>query len=172
MVDERYGSFTAAWRFTRDQVPLPFDLTGGRAWFHDLHSSQVVSCGAGLDRRQCTLDIMFSGDLSEDQPAPAIIFKCVFVVMYCMSNLRKLVANFESQILTRPSSSVGPASASVIWRKQTTIRMWWCSFKRVRGKTHPRRWIGRSELWFRTCATAVQHGARSMVYQLRRHLTA
>ena len=80
VVDERYGSFTAAWRFTRDQVPLPFDLTGGRAWFHDLKTSQVVSCGAGLDKRQCTLDIMFSGDLSEDQPAPAIIFKCVFVV--------------------------------------------------------------------------------------------
>ena len=75
VVDEQYGSFTAAWRFTRDQVPLPFDLTGGKAWFHDLHTSQVVSCGAGLDKRQATLDLMFSGDLSEDQPAPAIIFR-------------------------------------------------------------------------------------------------
>jgi hypothetical protein len=71
VVNERYGSFDPAWRFTRDQVPLPFDLTGGKAWFHDLKTSQVVGSGAGHDKRQATLDIMLSGDLSEDQPAPA-----------------------------------------------------------------------------------------------------
>ena len=80
VVDERYGSFMPAWRLTCDQVPLPFDLTGGRAWFHNLRTSQVVSSGAGLDKRQATLDFMISGDLSEEQPAPAIFFKCVFVL--------------------------------------------------------------------------------------------
>ena len=27
----RWGSFSPSWRFTRDQVPLPFDMSGGRA---------------------------------------------------------------------------------------------------------------------------------------------
>lgn len=80
VVDERYGSFAPEWRFTRDQVPLPFDLTGGKAWFHDLKTSQTVSAGAGLDKRQATLDLMISGDLASEQPDPALIFKCVFVL--------------------------------------------------------------------------------------------
>ena len=58
VVDERYGSFAPEWTFTRDQVPLPFGLTGGSAWFHDLQTSQTVSAGCGFDKRQATLDLM------------------------------------------------------------------------------------------------------------------
>ena len=80
VVDERYGAFAPEWRFTRDQIPLPFDLMGGKAWFHNLQTSQTISAGAGLDKRQATLDSIIAGDLSEEQPAPAILFECVFVL--------------------------------------------------------------------------------------------
>ena len=62
----RWGSFSPAWRFTRDQVPLPFDMSGGRAWSFDTKSSQTIGAGPGLEKRQATLDLCFSGDLSEE----------------------------------------------------------------------------------------------------------
>ena len=147
VVDERYGSFTPAWRFTRDQIPLPFDLCGGKAWYHDSKTSQCISAGPGLDKRQATLDLMLSGDLSEEQPPPATapLFSCVSLCCaYC--NLRKLHVNLESQFLMRLSFSVGPASASVALREQPMMRTWWCSSSAKGGKTEKRRWIGRSEL--------------------------
>ena len=47
-------------------VLYSFDMTGGRAWCFDHSSSHVVGAGSGLEKRQATLDLMFSGDLSED----------------------------------------------------------------------------------------------------------
>ena len=77
--DEKYGRFKPEERLNVDQSPLPFVVHGNRTYEFipegqgSTHNTHISQPGSGLEKRQCTLQIVFR--CKGKQPRLSIIFR-------------------------------------------------------------------------------------------------
>ena len=77
--DSKWGAFLPRQRLNVDQSPLSFVVNVKKTYDYvepgksKEHSTWISQPGSGLDKRQCTLQVMFRGD--GRQPCLAIIFR-------------------------------------------------------------------------------------------------
>ena len=77
--DPKWGRFLPMQRLNVDQSPLPFVVHGKRTYEHvprgegSLHNTWIAQPGSGLEKRQCSLQVMFRP--VGNQPRLSIIFR-------------------------------------------------------------------------------------------------
>jgi hypothetical protein len=77
-LDPKWGRYPPQCRFNVDQSPAPFAMNLKETYtdLDDQHVHLASAGHCGLDKRQCTLQLVFSPDLPADrQPKPGIIFR-------------------------------------------------------------------------------------------------
>ena len=76
--DQKWGYFKPKQRLNVDQSPLPFVIDVKKTYEYiepgdKYHNTWISQPGSGLDKRQCSLQVMFRPE--GKQPPPAIIFR-------------------------------------------------------------------------------------------------
>ena len=79
-IDIDFGKYDWAHRYSANQTPLEFDFSSkGKSWYNaeDIEAGnyQIVGPGSGLAKRQATLQLCYSCNLTQPQPRPCVLFR-------------------------------------------------------------------------------------------------